>query len=95
MTEILAERTRYYTPYTAKKKEDYITSHIQNRIAFTLSQKSSSSDYVPWDADEWEDFLFDDLAYFSEAFDHCHKHRKHYKRNHQELWPNFIPVDKI
>ena len=94
MTWVEAKRTRYYSDYTAKKKQEYITSHIQNRLSCTLQSKNSESDYCPWDNSKWEEFLFDDLAYFSEAFDSFHKYRKLFKKTHQELWPDSSPINK-
>ena len=88
MSEHEASRRRYYSKSSAKTKEIYILSHIQNRITSALNQKNISTDYEPWSSTTWQEYLFDDLAYFSEAYDSTHKYRKVFKKDHQEVWPN-------
>ena len=88
MNEYHSSRRRYYSKTSAKKKENYILSHIQNRISSALKQKNDSSDYEPWSSTTWEEYLFDDLAYFSAAYDSTHKYRNVFKKDHQEVWPN-------
>ena len=88
MSEHDASRRRYYSRSSAKRKEIYILSHIQNRITSALNQKNISVDYEPLSSTTWEEYLFDDLAYFSAAYDCTHKYRNVFKKDHQEVWPD-------
>ena len=87
-TTTQATRGRYYSSYTAKSKEDYMLSHIQNRLSYFLTAKNSAPCPVTWDATTWEEILLDDLSFFSQSFDYCRNSRTIFQKTHPELWPN-------
>ena len=54
-----------------------------------LTEWFKSSD-LSWPDDVWEEFLFDQLAYFSMAFDYNHLCRSSYDKKPITAFPEFL-----
>ena len=60
---------------------------LELRQMFKLWFKTSNRS---WPDDVWEEFIFDQFAYFSMAFDYNHRCRRKYDKKPKKSFPEFL-----
>ena len=80
---------RMYSPLTRRHKEEYLLESTMLALRRLLCQYFKSAELSLSD-EVWEEFLFDQLAYFSMAFDFNHASRRRFNKKPEDAHPEYL-----
>ena len=86
---VTAERIRRYSKPTQARKLSYVTDMVELELRRVLDTKFKSESYF-WSESAWEDFIYDQIAYFSSAFDFSHGLRNEFNRPPSSSHPEYL-----
>ena len=84
-----AERVRRYSKPTQARKLQYLKDMVELEIRRVLNEKFKRTSFF-WSERVWDDFVYDQVAYFSSAFDYAHGLRSKLDRPPSMAHPEFL-----